>query len=491
MIARHPRRRRIDIYFVLYLMALVLLLPDGREQQVKSDVELSSFRLELQPERVRLEHQLRRDTSGVVTRLGLDSINTIRFIGDVDDLRVSARIEDVLTGQVLTVEPGSTSTSMFAIEPRADRHAILFRWRPSMSDLAGRTFRVTLTSSGQPKTASTANRSDESAIPAGIRVSGTTQFVLATVVENEQGEDITKVFARDTVIITQTIGSGGEGAFGEFWLGAEREKIEILATREWTNRIVVGGADAARDLVDLPRIAVSGDLPGDIQRSFDAERRAVLLKGKAPRSGVVTIDVTARRKDGAKASTSFVVAARPLDNVDLPDALYPGMTYSLVTRLPDLPNSKAQIREGSAIRVETTGDVLRFTPSDTDTNRTIVFERLIDGVREGSPIPLRVRAFPGPEIVDVKEIGNNRKRIVVIFWGDKEQNRPQLSVVDGNCSTPKKLYGQLRPVSSSERPTLRWYEEFEVERKDVTKPFSFRIQARDGRGYMSPVVPSN
>lgn len=485
MNARPADKRRIDIYFVLYLVALVLLLPDKAPTPVATADDLASLRLELQPQNVRLQQTVRRDTLGGIAQVGLDSTNIIKYIGTVEDLRVQARIEDVQTGQTITVQSGESENGMFSVEPRPDSKSILFRWRPSLLTAADRTFRVTIEGSGSPVLPSGSNGDKTNTLPPGLRVSGTTQFVLATVVQADRVNDITSVLPTPTILPT-----GGEGGnSGEFWLGPARDKIVLLATKEWVNKVVVGGADPTRDLAGMPRVRTSGaELSGEIERSFDAAERSIILKGKAPRSGTATIEVTAQRRDGKIRTVTFTVSAEPLPAVSLPSELYPGVEYVFATKLPDIPNVKAMIRDGQSVRVETTSDALRFVPSIQDTLKVLTFERYVDSQREGLVINLPVRSHPPPEIADVKDVGAvQKKRVIVIFWGDRERNRPQLLVVEGNASTPKKQYGNLRPVNPNERPTTRWYEEFDIYPKDPAEPFSFKIMARDGRGFTSKV----
>ncbi len=485
--ARPAERRRIDIYFVLYLVALVLLLPDRAPAPTPIDDALSSLRLELQPQNVRLQQTVRRDTLGGVAQIALDSTNLIKYIGNVDDLHVSARIEDVQTGQTITVQSGDAENGMFSVEPRPDSKSILFRWRPSLLTPSDRTFRVTIEGSGAPILPTNQGASSVTTLPPGLRVSGTTQFVLATVVQADRANGATALLPTTTTIPSTSLGDPLGG--GQFWLGPSKDKIVLLATKEWLNKIVVGGADPTRDLAGMPTIRTSGaELSDEVELTLDAAERSLVIKGKAPRSGTATVEVTAERRDGQKRTVSFTVAAEPLPAVNLPTEIYPGVEYVFATKLPDIPNVKAMIRDLGAVRVETTGDALRFVPSIQDTQKILTFERYVDNQREGLVSNLRVRSHPAPEIADVKDIGSGLgKRVVVIFWGDRARNRPELVVLEGNAALPKKVYGNMRPVNPNEKPITRWYEEFEVERKDPSKPFAFRIMARDGRGFTSKV----
>ena len=82
---------------------------------------------------------------------------------------------------------------------------------------------------------------------------------------------------------------------------------------------------------------------------------------------------------------------------------------------------------------------------------------------------------------------SNVKNVVVQFFAaERGSNRPRLAIIDGNAGNVRRLSGFLRPADN-QRPTVSWIEVFEVTRKDLDKPFSFRVQAFDERGRASAV----
>ncbi|MCX6140133.1 MAG: hypothetical protein NTX15_04770, partial [Candidatus Kapabacteria bacterium] len=397
---RHRPRRRVEIYFVLYLVALVLLMPDRLDQLgVKSEAaSLAHARLEFTPDRMRLLCRLTRDSVGGARVTTLDSFNVIRYSGTVTDMRVSARIEEVESGQILTIEPGESATPMFALEHQPQRNAVVFHWRPDLANAITRTFRVTILGSGSPGVHSGANSADIDELPAGLRMTGSTQFVLTTMVENENPATIiTLPGGRDTVVVRDTSGGSNTiASLGEFWIDAARDKISTISTREWTNRISVGGADPARDLVGLPRIRVIGESIGDVQRYTD--QRTIIVKGRAPRSGTITVEVSAQRRDGQTRTVTFTVSAQPLAVVDVPDVMYPNIEYTVDPKLPLVENSRAVIKDGEREIASASEGVLRIKPQMRDTGRTLNFERIVDGSREGSVQQIQVRSYSVPVI---------------------------------------------------------------------------------------------
>lgn len=487
MTAPRRPRRRIEIYFVLYLVALVLLLPDKNTSdglRPASDV-LKELRLDMQPERVRLECVLIRDSAGSFRLRSLDSMNVIRYTGEVADIHVRARIEDVETGQILTIEEGDNSTRLFTLAHQPERQAVLFRWNPDITSVTPRTFRVTVYGSAAPPGVRGPNSGDGDIIPAGLRINGSTQFVLTTTIEGEGPQTIiTMNMPRDTVIMGQGAGSTD---LGQFFLAASREEIPTLPSADWTNRITFGGANPLRDLAAMPEVRVSGSVVS-VERYLDTAQRALIIRGKAPRSGISTVTVTARRRDGAQAQETFTISSVPLQSVSVPSDIYPGVTVTIDPRLPDLPDVRATIRLGDDEIATVRGGTLKFTADRRDTGKTYVFERFVEGQRAGAPVNIRVRNFPAPEIQDVRDFGSgDKKKVIVKFYGDGRTDRPLLDVVEGNAQPPKKQYGNLHAADGNERPTITWLEEFIVERKDPSRPFTFKLRARDPRGMVSKV----
>ena len=493
MIAPQRKRRRVEIYFVLYLVALVLLMPDRIDpSQAGVDTQaIVNARLEFSPDRMRLTCKLQRDSLVGMRVVSLDSLNVIRYTGTVSDLELSARIEEVETGQVLTVQPGNSPTPLFALEHQPQRNAVVFRWNPPLDQASVRTYRVTISGSGVPVRTSGANSGDYDEIPTGLRMTGSTQFVLTTEVDDASAPTvITIAGGRDTLVLRDTTLRAAP-TLGEFWIEPARDVVAAVSQRPWTNRLSIGGADPARDLVGLPSVRVIGEQIGDVQRTTD--QRTILLSGRAPRTGSVTVEVRVVRRDGQTKTASFVVAAHAMPPAKVPDVIYPGVDYVVDPRLPAIENVRAVIRDGEREIASATESVIRLRVAARDTGRTLTFERTVDGVRDGAPEAIQVRNFPAPTIRSVNRGSDSRTKVVVVqfYSGDRSVNRPRLRILDGNATDVKRLAGNLR-ASSSERPTVSWLETFEVSQRDPARPFTFRMQAFDERGAQSvPWVEDN
>ncbi|MEN9281944.1 MAG: hypothetical protein RL594_879 [Bacteroidota bacterium] len=479
------QRRRVEIYFILYLLALVLLMPDRPVELAEDGTATTPVRIDLFPERVRLSCEVKRDSLGNALLVRMDSTNVIRYSPELTGVSVRALIEDVASGQVLVVQEDSKSGRRFAsLRHDRSRNAFVFTWSPLIDATVSKTFRVTIQANGVPMNGVATD---------ALRAVGSTQFVLTTIVNDQQPPQL--VFLpgrRDTLVLREELPPAGQSSGpGEFWLEPARTSISMFALQEWTNRIVIGGADPQRDLMGLPTIRLSGEAMSDVARLID--QRTIVITGRAPRSGVATVEVSARRADGTVASTSFTVSGLNYSRPVVPDIVYPGVDYLIDPKMPtNAVGVRAVLRDGGRELAAVVDGQLRFRMSTRDTGKTIVFERTIDGVAETSPHLLAVRPFPAPVIREIRRDQDPNKRSVVVqfFSHDRTENRPTLRVIDGNVGAVRKLSGYLRPADNA-KPTVSWIEVFEVTRREESKPFVFRVQATDERGRESSITSAD
>jgi len=464
---------------VLYLAALVLLMPEGPSEQDGGNAAEQTVRIDLQPERVRLVYSLQRDTGSRYVVLQADSVNVIRYTGNVGDVRFRADIEDVETGARTRIDEASAPGDVFDVTNDAARGAAIFRWYPARLEVTNRTFRVTLTAFGSPL----------SGDATAARVQGTTEFVLAMAVDERPSETVVRVESRVDTVVMRDPGTQGQ-TMGVFWIAPARDKILDLPGRRWSNRLSFGGADVARDLAGLPRVTASGAdgrAAAGVSVRTDDDGQSVVVEGISPATGTLTVDVVASRRDGRTAQTRFTVESSPLIALSLPAVMYPGIEYTVATKLPDLPGSdiRAAVRDGQIWRVQpTNAEILRFTPQLADTGKTVYVERYIDQQRV-SQDAVRINSFDPPEIVDVRPYADGSKKLVVVRFHGGKDNRPELVISEGNVGSVQKLFGNLAPASPSQRPTITWVEQFVVSPKDPSKPCTFMAVARDKRGAAS------
>lgn len=498
MTGQPKRRRRVEIYFVLYLCALVLLLPEREalftDPTALDRIEaLTSF--QLQPEKTTLVCRVVHDSNNTYRFTELDTSNLIRVHGNVEDVRFEYVIEDLSARQTVTMQArGTSGSAMFAMVDRPDMRGAEFRWRPPVSNLMGNTLLVRVIGSATPVIGSSGKQgTGQRSVASSIQVRAETQFTLSLVVEEGEQRSRTIVVAQPPQAAIENGSTVNQPRFGELWLQPQRERLSELPGAHWTNRISVGGADLERDLLTGPRVRVTGDqrTTRSVTVRTDNARREIVVEGDAPMNGSAMIDVTIDRVDKTQAVAHFSVAAQPLPAPQVPDAMYPGIAYTFKANVPPVEGHAFTVvlRDDRRDVAKTNGEDIVFTPSVADTNKVLYFDRLIDGQRVGGSESVRIVSFPPPEITNVQDAttrdGERVKRVTVLYYG--EANRPSLDIIDGNARPARKLFGNNRPADRMERPRVKFLEEFDVSAKDPSKPFTFRLRATDARRFTSTV----
>ena len=129
------RRPFVEIYFVLYLSALVLLLPDGPTEQSKDNADILSAVLQQSfnaiPEQPVLNCII--DAENTNNIIHFDSLNHILFGGSIKDLEYEAIIEDLMTNEQLVLVKDRISPSpMFSLQYIQASQTARFSWKPPL-----------------------------------------------------------------------------------------------------------------------------------------------------------------------------------------------------------------------------------------------------------------------------------------------------------------------------------------------------------------------
>lgn len=491
---RRPQRRLVEIYFVLYLAALVLLLPgnDSSEKQKQSAILAAVLQQSFNaiPEQPVLNCIIDPQTSKIIR---FDSVNHILFGGYVKDIQYEAIIEDQFAGQTLRlVSDEASPTPMFSMNYSSSLQAAQFSWKPPLnSEKRNRTFLVKVIASAVP-VASEGNTELNNLIQStGTRVKTETSFSL-NIVYSQSGEEIaTKI---DTVIMQTQPANTTSGTlpiqtsltYGALTAQPQLEQIQAIATQIWNNSVFIGGINSNADLKRTPiiRIEGSGAQQGGTAEISEVRGNQFIISGKAPLSGLMKVMVTAeRRGDGKQISTSFIIEPQPLLQPSLPTEMNPGVSYTFDPRMPQIPGteSKAMLRDsrGNELVGSQRGGIFTFTPSLSDTGKTVSFERWVGGRRIGQPINISVKDYPAPEIVDILPGGQDnviqvRTRCFGLVKGKK--NEAKIEVVEGNA-TVRDMRGSIQYMDNN--ITLQTFK--------ITTVGTVKFRAYDQRGVRSAV----
>lgn len=450
---RGPIRRRkvsVELYFVLYLSAIILLL--GTTPLVKkgggdADLEEAIVQLSLRDFKVRAKRAAliypfipagaAVDTAGL--RLRRDSINLILASGSVADVRFAiVAIRDSASGETLPVECASLAQQGNA--------SAEFRWRPCAPHRPG-VYLVTVAGMATPLP-------PESVGPPELRqrvieilrrhgpISDSVTFAV-TMIELNNGIvatlrqnpiDTSAGATADTIptdpallAALQAIPSGGVPAIaGE--LQVQSPTVIAAPGSTWRNQVFFTGFTNSPDI----SFTVA---PSNV--SLVRNPTGLALSGIAPASGKQQITLRGvRASDRQTFNATFTVDASPLDGPDLPRQMYVGENYVVEFGSQGVPSEIVQVAAvAGSDTVASGGARISFTPSRTG---TITFVRFVNRKRYDSytatVIPLPAPTFNGQpdcsggDFITVRTTSYGSIRGV--------PNKGQLVVDEGNVEDP-------------------------------------------------------
>lgn len=492
------RRPIVEIYFVLYLSALVLLLPDGKNQKQKDNADILAAVLQQSfnaiPEQPVLNCII--DPTNTQKIIRFDSVNHILFGGSVKDIQYEVIIEDQTTDEQLILVKDKTSPSpMFAIDYISATQSARFSWKPPLQrDNRNHTFIVKVKASATP-VANDGNISLEKMIQeSGTRITTETSFSINIVYAQYKENSFAQFAQKDTVFLSpatavqQQNGNPAASQISLVMLTAQPqlEQIQSASAVQWNNSVFLGGINSLADLKRTPivRIDGSGVQQGGTAEITEVRGNQILLSGRTPVSGLMKVTVVAeRRADAKQVSTHFVIESQPMAAPIVATEMNPGITYSFDPKMPMFAatDSKALIRDarGNEMISSPKGNPFTFTPSLSDTGKTLYFERWIGGKKAGQSIAMIVKDYPAPEIVDIVPTGQNnviqvKTRCYGLIKGKK--NEVKIEIIEGNGSV-RDLRGSIQYLENN--VTIQTFK--------ITTMGTVKFRAYDQRGVRSAV----
>ncbi|MFN5310107.1 MAG: hypothetical protein ACK5C0_11700 [Candidatus Kapaibacterium sp.] len=463
------RRPFVEIYFVLYLSALVLLLPDGPTEQSKDNADILSAVLQQSfnaiPEQPVLNCII--DAENTNNIIHFDSLNHILFGGSIKDLEYEAIIEDLMTSEQLVLVKDRISPSpMFSLQYIQASQTARFSWKPPLQfDKKDHSFIVKIRASATPTSFNGNIALDKMMQESGTKVTTETSFMI-NIVYKKSGDPATNPIAqKDTLFVlpqnnTQnaTNNSGAQVSLAMFTAQPQLEQIQSISTAQWHNSIYLGGINNLADLKRTPivRIDGSGVQQGGTAEIAEVRGNQIILSGRTPLAGLMKVNVIAeRRADAKQVSTTFIVETQPMQSPVLPTEMNPGITYTFDPKMPQSLSidSKALLRysNGTDIVSSPKGSPFTYTPSLSDTGRTLYFERWFGGKKSGQSIAIVVKDYPAPEIVDIVPTGQDnviqvKTRCYGLVKGKK--NEVKIEITEGNGSV-RDLRGSIQYLENN------------------------------------------
>lgn len=479
MTPKGRKKRVVEIYFVLYLSALILLIPDKNEQKeavTPAVMSLLASSFTIQPEHQVMMCRLKRSGDSIEV-ISCDSVNNLFVSGSVEDIEYSIEIEDNTYKQLITLVGNGNSTtesgSSFSLTDADISDKIgraRFNWSPQFSAQSNRLYNVKIKATAKPILPQSIPIKQREylneVIGEGARVTATTKFSVAMILMNTQ--NVNQSFAldktsldnmdsasrnkileleRELSITRNALSSVSSNPIvvptGDFILQPRYDVIKTLSYQEWENRFTVYGADPRKELSGVPKL--SGG-----QGYVTIEGNEIVVKGTAPQSSMTSYSLYAKRSvDGKEYTSQFNVYGQSVPIPAIPSVMYPGIKYEFKPNLPQMTGTPitAFLRDASnTIRVSSLqGESFTFTPSVNDTNSTLYFERTINSKKIGQSFQIAIASFPPPEILDITTGSNGLVRIRTRSYGTQTDNssRCKIETLAGGSSTNKiqELYG--------------------------------------------------
>lgn len=492
-------RRTVEIYFVLYLAALLLLLPD-ENRNTESDTPSSLFTALLQtnfsivPENNYVTARLQRNNFGY-TILAIDSLNTIYPVGNVHDVRYEFVIEDRAIGETLRLTADNANASdIFTITQTPSGEHATFSWRPLANERHNRTFTVHVTARAKPSIppallADEKLRQQFEAINANSQTALTahTQFdVVISFAGSEQNiasstgriDTIVTLSPSDVPLATSTLN-------GEPVLDIQFKNIDAFAGEQWSNKARLYNLNLRDGVAEKPRIV----FPSETNQgtafidNIDMVNNTVSLKGTTPTSGMMRVQLITRRiSDNAQVRVEFTVRPTAITTPSLPSVMYAEQQYTIKPNLPLLTNQtlSAVLYDGDKERYTSDqGTEFTFAPKEEDIGKKLTFVRLVNDKRVGETYTIRVVDYPAPRVLSIHD---ERDRLIVKTqaFGPKNNLGKRVTIVAQNlqnCRNPREIYGDYTYDST----TQAHVQVFQLAKIDPAQPASCTIIATDHR----------
>lgn len=478
-------RKSIEIYFVLYLAALIFLLPSPEDdKKIADDKNSKVFQIPftIQPEKTTLNCRLLLDSTGVKI-VSMDSVNTVIYFGDVENVDFQFTIEDPLLRQKLLLKNnGDTTNPFFRFVDNIESQSALFFWKPPINERANKTYNVNVTAYARLKEDSkySSNEGDKSnrIIEAHTKFSLNMIYINADLAMNNPNILINPN-GIDNRFNQQFI--QGFQPSGDIDIIPEQGYIKAFAYNKWTNNINLYGGTFGKDIIkyDIQAIPDKEDNGGTAE-VIKVEQNRLIIGGTTPSYGKLKVHITIKSKFGKEVGKDFYVMTDKYQEPSFDKTMYPEKTYTLDPKLPLRYGQeiKSMIREGNTIRVQSEqGNKFQFTPDISDTGKILTFESYIDGNLIGQTYQIRILNYPGPIIKDVQYIRNGEVNIIIHSFGFY-YGKENISVLDveGNA-----IVRELRGTIPESPDNITHVQIFRCTPRYQNQPFNFKVFASDLR----------
>jgi len=485
----NKNRKVVEIYFILYLAALIFLLPDHKADKSDKDSEIANgevaYNYQLRPAKTTLNSIIVIDSSGPKI-LNIDSVNTIFFIGKNKSINYEFQIQDQFTGNRISLtEFQSEESDFFRVTEEPNSSNVHFRWIPPLKDLRSRTYLVSVVATVVPEN-DTNPIELQTQFTLNVNILSPLGTDLATLQFESQNENDIGLDDFSGQMTSRVPISGGR-----ITLIPQESFVKSIAYKQWKNTVFVSGMNLDNELQQNPNITVTQEPEGNrgtakIEGISDSH---ISLSGITPGWGNIKVTLKIVRAGNLdEAVTHFTVNAQSIPEPEYSAIMYPEITYRIKPNLPLISgrNASALLKFGDNKLTESSdGMDFYFTPSISDTGKIIYLERyvdnqILDGRSPHREYIIRIAPFPKPEISRIQNEGRDKARMFTISYG-KAGNKENFIIdfeITGNAKIEREVFGLTRTNPENMGHT----QVFDITPKDKSKPFKFQITGINSNG---------
>ncbi len=479
------KRRPVEIYFILYLAALMLLIPDLKEKKqnlVTSSVQSDLFNIF--PDKSILFTRIAIDSSGYHL-IASDSLNFIYYSGNVASIDFNFQIENKSLNQILNINSSNNLFDFFKYTEYPDLKEVLFHWKPPILDGRNYIYNVKVNANAVVN-----NFDKETGKISKMNVEASSQFTLVvSYFDRRTGLPLmASIKDNNNTQNDSTMFFNLKQSSGDIFFDFANKTVNSLTTDEWENRVSFFGINLSSELLNKPEISVSNFPENNGGTAYVKQiiNNSLILAGHTPLFGKTKVKIKLTRKsDKYSAEEEFLVVPIPIQEPNYQQTIFPFQSYTFEPKLPTLSGKNYLIKiyyDSRTLFQSTNPDNFTFSVDENYIGKTLYFERYINGKLYGKSYPIQVKQYPAPQIARIQVVSSEKVKVVVNCYGlvNNRENFVKNVNILGN-GTFTELVGQ----STSNRQNYIFTQIFEITPKDNSKPFEFKIKIQDQRSFWS------
>lgn len=471
------KRKSVEIYFILYLAALLFLLPDKKDKSIPADDQMMYNEFAIYPEKTNLNALYYLDKNGVKI-LQIDSVNNVYANGKYENISFNYTIIDPLTNRTLEISE-NMHNDIFNVINDKKNHSSKFLWNPEKSVSTNKSYIVAVNALVSPE-------NDKSKI-----YQSKTQFTLNIIYKNKPEIDSAKNneenIAQNVDRILDSLRKIQNTQViyvGDFDINPEKQNIAMPSMLKWNNTINFYNINVFKDLSDKPKIEITGSAPAKYRDiAVDIQQNKINFTGIIPPSGNIRVKVSAeRRSDGQIKSTSFTIKPVPIDEPLYDKVMYAGKTYAIDPKLPLINrNAYAEVRSpNQKLAWSEQGTKFYYTPTGNDIGKSISLRRFLDNNLIDEDLKITILDYPQPEIISIQRLANDDIEIKTKSYGNYNSEKNLITQINSNVDINyRELYGNME--ESKDKFTYIQTFIITLKKRDEDNSLTFTITDKSGK----------